>query len=511
MKKRIFSVIFAVLVIIPTCITAFAQTPPAFNKVDATVRVGTDGSLNITEEWDVTFFGSDAQKTFTRSIELPTSKDLKSVEKYDSVENIGVISDSKFYYDPNESSTMKSDSMTSYSGSDNSGSSLKVTRDSKNCNIVFTKTTDENDQHFIISYTVTGAVKKDSGKARICYRLFGSDTGTLNNVTVSVIGESISKQDTGILSLSDLSPEVTDGNVKFTSPMYTSTMTVDMTVGADSFDKGALSSYSKSADAFSAFAKKAKIAVPITVIAVLMIVLSIFKLSGTGRIRKEISASPEAFGAAAELDKNITFPQAAKLLNDVSPASSKNITQRASGIFTLSVIQLISDGVLYVRNNEVTINPAKTKELPDYEKMIAEMFLKYSENKNESLVLTKNALDTFIRDIDIYPDYFYNFVANFIGLIPSGDRKFFKSEENKKIYASCVMIKNDSGKLSNISSVLSMVLSDPDTDARQILPIGLYPQTAESLTYNSQINNDVDLFVSALCAAAAKIDRLFRK
>ena len=171
MKKRFFSVIFAVLLIIPTSITAFAQTPPAFNKVDATVRVGTDGSLYITEEWDVTFFGSDAQKTFTRSIELPTSKDLKSVEKYDSVENISVISDSKFYYDPNESSTMKSDSMTSYSGSDGSGSSLKVTRVSKNCNIVFTKTTDENDHHFIISYTVTGAVKKDSGKARICYRL----------------------------------------------------------------------------------------------------------------------------------------------------------------------------------------------------------------------------------------------------------------------------------------------------------------------------------------------------
>ena len=511
MKKRLLSVLFTVLLIISVCITASAQTPPAFNKVDVTVRVGADGNLNVTEEWDVTFFGSDAQKVFTRSIELPESKNLKSVEKYDSVDNISVISDSNFYYDPNETSTLKADGMTSYSGSDSSGSSLSVNRTSKNCNIVFTKATDENDQHFIVSYVITGAVKKDSGKARICYRLFGSDTGTVNNVTVTVVGDCIKKQDVGILSLSDLSPEVTDSQVKFSTPMYTSTMTIDMTVNADSFDKGALSSYSKSADAFSAFAKKAKIAVPVLAVAVAMIVISVFKLSSAKRIKKEIKNSPESYSSEAKLPDGVTLPQAAKLLTDISPSSSKKLTQRASGIFVLAVIQLIKDGVLYNKNGKITINSSGMKNAAEHEKIIAEMFLKYSENKNENLVLTKNSLDSFIRDIDIYPDYYYSFVSNFIDLIPTGDKKFFKIQANKEIYASCVMIKNDSGTLSNISSVLSMVINDPNSDIRQILPVGLYPQTSESLACPSAVNNETDLFISAICAACAKIDRLFRK
>ena len=73
------------------------------------------------------------------------------------------------------------------------------------------------------------------------------------------------------------------------------------------------------------------------------------------------------------------------------------------------------------------------------------------------------------------------------------------------------MIKNDSGTLSNISSVLSMVINDPNSDIRQILPVGLYPQTSESLACPSAVNNETDLFISAICAACAKIDRLFRK
>ncbi len=511
MKNRFLSFLFTVLLIVSACITASAQTPPAFNKVNVTVRVGTDGNLNVTEEWDVTFFGSDAQKVFTRSIDLPESKDLKSVEKYDSLNSISVISDSKFYYDPNESSTMKADGMTSYSGTDGSGSSLSVTRTNKNCNIVFTKTTDENNQNFIISYVIAGAVKKDSGKARICYRLFGSNTGTVNNVTVSIVGDCIKKQDVGILTLSDLSPEVNDSEVKFTSPMYTSTMTIDMTVNSDSFDKGALSSYSKSADFFSAFAKKAKIAVPVIAVAAAMIVLSIFRLSSAKRVKKEIENSPESYEPEANLPDGITLPQAAKLLTDISPSSAKKLTQRASGIFVLAVIQLIKDGVLFNKDGEIVLNISKMKNLTEHEKMIAEMFLQYSENKNENLVLTKKSLDSFVRNIDIYPDYFYNFTANFLNLIPSADIKFFKKQENKKIYASCVMIRNEAGSLTNIWSVISMVINAPESDVRQILSVGLNPQTPESLACPPQITNDTDLFISAICSATAKIDRLFRK
>lgn len=488
--KKLISLLTAAIFIMLLGFSAFADTPPAYDKVNAKITVNTDGSLSVTEEWDITFFTSNADKVFTRYIDLPDSNELKAVEKYDSVDSINVISDGQAL--------------------DNSTGNLDIKKDNGKCTIKITKNTDDKSVHYVLSYIIKGAVKKDSGKARICYKIFGSDTGTLNNITVSITGGCISKSDTEILSLSDLSPEISDGKAVFTADVVRDTMTVDLRVPSDSFDKGALASYSKTADAFKAFSSKAKTIVPILIAVIIMAVISAFKLAGTSAVRKKIEAAPEDYDAQPEFPQNLTLPEAAKMLIYYSPASSKNLTNNASGIFALGIAQLIKDGFICSDNDGITINGAKIKDLPAHQKMIAEMFIKHAQNVNETLTLNKNALDSILKDAEFYPDYMYSLVSNFIRLMPEYNNKFFKSDENKKTYASLCLIKKDMQKSASIASVFALMCDNPQTDERQILPIGIGSQTQETLTPPSDGFNDKTEFISFVCALTAKIDSQFK-
>ena len=203
MKKVIFPIITALIAAL-LGFSAFADTPPAYDKVNAIINVGKDGRLSVTEEWDITFFTSDSEKTFTRYIDMPESSDLKSVEKYASIDSITVISDGQAIND------------------------FDIKKGEKDCAITINKATEDKSVHYVITYDISGAVKKDGGKARICFRIFGSQTGTLNNVSISVTGDSITKNDTAILSLADLSPELSEGKITFTAPVIRDTMTVDL-------------------------------------------------------------------------------------------------------------------------------------------------------------------------------------------------------------------------------------------------------------------------------------------
>lgn len=489
--KKIISLLTTAILVMMLAFTAFAETPPAYDKVNAKITVNTDGSLSVTEEWDITFFTSDADKVFTRYIDLPDSNELKSVEKYDSIDSINVISDGQAL--------------------DSSSGNPEIKKDNGKCTIKITKNTEEKSLHYVLSYIVKGAVKKDSGKGRICYKIFGSDTGTLNNITITVNGDCISKTDTEILSLSDLSPEITDGKAVFSADVVRDTMTVDLRVPSDSFDKGALASYSKTADAFKAFSSKAKIVVPILAIIIIMAVISAFKLAGTSSVRKKIEAAPENYSAQAEFPQSLTLPEAAKMLTYYSPASSKNLTNNASGIFALGVAQLIRDGFICAENDSITVNGAKIKDMPAHQKMIAEMFIKHAQNVNETLTLNKNALDSILKDAEFFPDYMYSLVSNYIRLMPEYNNKFFKSEENKKLYAALCLIKKDMQKTASIASVFALLCDNPQTDERQILPIGINPQTQETLTPPSDGFNAKTEFISFVCALSAKVDSQFKK
>lgn len=489
--KKLISLLAAAILVMLLGFSAFADTPPAYDKVNAKITVNPDGSLSVTEEWDITFFTSDTDKVFTRYIDMPESNELKSVEKYESIDNINVISDGQAL--------------------DSANGNLDIKKDNGKCAVKITKSTEEKSVHYVLSYIVKGAVKKDSGKARICYKIFGSDTGTLNNITITVNGECISKSDTEILALSDLSPEIGDKKAIFSAEVVRSTMTVDLRVPSESFEKGALASYSKTADAFKAFSSKAKTVVPIIVTVIIMAVISALKLAGTSGVRKKIESSPESYSAQAEFPQETTLPEAAKMLTYYSPASSKNLTNNASGIFALGIAQLIRDGFICADNDSVTINGAKIKEMPSYQKMIAEMFVKHAQNVNETLTLNKTALDSILKDTEFYPDYMYSLVSNYIKLMPEYNNKFFKSDENKKTYASLCLIKKDMQNSASAASVFALLCDNQNTDERQILPIGINAQTSETLTPPSDGFNAKTDFISFVCALTSKIDSLFKK
>ena len=280
--KKFSAIIFTAVILFVSvfCMNASAMGEFAVAGVSFDAVVNADGTVAVTETWDVEY--SETGDGFTRLIDIydgKNSNNMATIEKFESIDDVAVAINGK----PVSASKTGNDSFRTGTSSD--GSSFSIEIDSPSA---------AETKQYVITYTLSGAVKKNGSDAEFAYVFLGEAFEFVsNNVSATVTLPDGTAA--GDISASDASA-LTDGNtVSFAPGRVYDTFRVDVRCPAEVFENGALAKYSAVADGLS---KAWQLFVDISLwvlVAAAAVVIIVFALYGEKIRRRPLEKAAKKF------------------------------------------------------------------------------------------------------------------------------------------------------------------------------------------------------------------------
>lgn len=461
MKRKVFSVILALTVALSALfVVSFARDYSNYEKVDITAKLSKDGTMAVTEKWKITYVGSS--DGFVRPID---AANLPSYQKYDKITDVKVTVDNVAL---TESSTGNVDTYSSGLSSDGNSFNINISSPSQDQ----TKT-------YEISYNVSGVVKKDGKKARVCFLFLGNTfTDTANNIDITVsLPSAVSSSDIifpdgaqeNVLSKDD------NGNVKYKVDTGNKVIGVDFYVPATTFNESSLGSVSSFSDWFSVIWNKyLKIALPICLFVVAAVLIFWLVLGAEKRKRRKLEKEVNKSVSADEntpsvLPEGYTSVEAYKILVPYNRARPKKTTQKVPMLFALAVLECIDSGYVIGANGELQIVNNGTN-APAYLRSALNFLATFADVREGRYLLNDNFYKNVKKECSENYDVIGNYISSFYDLIPDTDNKFFKDEDKRETYKKLYLLKYNAEKVKapkNYTSCVEKVLTgthpyDPD-------------------------------------------------
>ena len=170
--KKIICVLSAVILLLSVySFSSFAAATEIIDNADIEMTVNADGTVDVTEKWTVTYLS--ATDVFYRNIDIySASNGMTLMQKYDEITDVSVKIDD--FAVPPESAGINS-------------FTFEKADDGLSYEIAISCLSAQVTREYVISYTVTGAVKKSGDKAVFAFMVLGDEFAyTSNNVAVTV-------------------------------------------------------------------------------------------------------------------------------------------------------------------------------------------------------------------------------------------------------------------------------------------------------------------------------------
>ena len=452
--KKFAAIIFTVVILIISvfCLNASAMGEFAVASVHFDAVVNADGTVAVTETWDIEY--SETGDGFIRSIDLYNSKNsnnMATIEKFESIDDVAVSINGK----PVSSTKTGNDSFRIGTSSD--GRSFNIEIDSPSA---------AETKEYVVTYTLSGAVKKNGSNAEFAYVFLGESFEFVsNNVSATVtFPDGTTTED---IIVADDTALVDKNAVDFAPGRVYDTFRVDVKCSAEVFDSNSLVRYSAFADGMS---KAWNIFVDICIwgiIGVAGVVVVIFALFGEKLRRHSLEKAAKkqiADGSAADVTAvpdEITPCQAYKMLNPYSRISPRSSTKKVVPLFAMAILECIENGYIVECDDGLMIGTPAGK-VPAYIQSVLNFLKTFSEKKDNRYILDKSFEENIKTECLTAYDNVSNYLATFYSLIPSADGKFFRTQTNKELYKKAYIVKKhiiSSGKKADFALCMNNVLA----------------------------------------------------
>lgn len=494
MKKSI--AVFTIVVILIAsvfCFSVSASSDIIIDSADIEAVVNTDGTVDITEKWNVEY--PTTGEGFTRWIDLydsSNSNELSELEKFDSISNVSVKIDGN----PIEQSQTGVNTFRT-------GNSA----DGKSFNIVINAPSALVTKEYTISYTVNGAVKKIGNDAEFAFVFIGKSFEVVsNNVSVKVYFPEESQS-----SLYDFSTGLINGNcVDYLPGRVYDTFRVNVKCDSDVFEQDSLVKYSAFANGLKVFVNKTLDALYWIFIAVVIILVVILALFSDRFKRKSIEKcikqdySEQEKNEITHLPENLTPCTAYKMLMPYSRISPKSTSKKVPVLFVAAIIECASKGYI-VQQDDTLIVGTPTGDVPEYILSVLNFLKTFSEKKDNRYVINSKFGDNVRNECMSSYDVITNYLGTFYNLIPSFDSKDLRSQENKTLYSKAFILKENIEKNKNkttFSDCMRKAITESDNSDKDVFSLMFVSGSADKVF----ADNENDCISSLAVAISAMYD-----
>lgn len=492
--KKIFAFLSVAVLLIASvfCINTKAAVAEIIDSADITVNLNTDGTVDVTEKWIVSYVSS--ADYFYRDIDIYSSDNTMTLlQKFDSVSDVSV-------------------KINGTEASTSGVNSFAVTADEKSCEIAIYCPSAQVIRQYEISYTLEGALKKTKGNAVFDFMVIGKEFRyTSNNVTVTVnLPESA---DGAKIQL----PEGYEGLIEGKSAVFASsrvydTFAVSVAYDKDIFDDGALVSYSAAKASMAKFGSALLSALPyiIAVIAIIAIILfvllpeKLMRFSAESRIKKRIKAQEE--NEAISLPEGISACEAYKLLVPKSRISPKSTSKKVPALFAMAVLECMEKGYIVPDDDKLIVGTPESG-APAYIMSVLNFLKTFSDKKGNRYVIDKEFADKVSAECMARYDVIANYLASFYELIPGADMKYLR--KNKALYESAFAVKCNASHIKpkpTFAQCMGDVLSGASTADKDIFSFLLSSSSADKVFAKGGRTGE-----AALCEAVGAMYKVYIK
>lgn len=449
MKKIICFFSILILLMSAFSFSGYAAATEIIDKADIEMIVNKDGTVNVTEKWTVTYV--NASDVFYRNIDIYSSSNgMSLLQKYDEITDVAVRIDG--FAVPPESAGINAFTF----GKSSDGLSYEIAVSCPSAQIT---------REYIISYTITGAVKKSGNNAVFAFMLLGDKFAyTSNNITANVI---FPKEATDVSTTVEYDVIIDANWVTFESKRVFDKFSIDVSSDITAFDKSALASYSALAENARVFAGSVTQILPaiIAVVGIVLVILLVLMPDKLVRKSSESNAKKlmkdDAVSSSVRLSDGITACQAYRMLVPVSRINPKASAKKVPVLFAMAVLECIEKGYIVPDKKDFIVGTPKD-DAPAYILSVLNFLKTFCEKKGNSFVLDKHFSDKVKTECMTRYDVIASYLATFSNLIPETGLGFFRKEANKEIYENAYIVKMNSMKIKhkptfgqNIENVLS--------------------------------------------------------
>lgn len=495
MKKVIFSIFLAIVLISSVfCMQGSAQSAEIIDSAVVDVVLNSDGTVNITEKWTVSYIVS--ADNFYRNIDIYSSdSDLTLIQKFDEVKDVSVKIDG-----------VEADESPS---GVNTFSFMK-TADGKSYEININCPSAQTTREYEISYTLTGALKKNSGDAVFSYMLLGNEfLYTSNNVTATVHFPENAEN----IQISEDTNAVAEGNtVKFEAKRVYDTFSIEASADKDAFEKDALASYSSALENMTKVKNAVVSILPyiaciIAVIAIILFVLIPDRLIRFPLERKSMKLM-NADSESAVLPEGMTACEAYKILMPESRIRPKTTAKKVPVLFAMAVLECIENGYI-VPDDDKLIVGTPNKNVPAYIMSVLNFIKTFSDKKGDRYIIDADFAEKVTAECMGRYDVMTNYLATFYSLIPEANFRFFRNNLNKERYENAYVVKVKASGIKHkpaFAQCLTAVLSGRKTGEAEIFAMLL-----SSASGNKMFEKDGNKGEKAICEALNVMYNVFVK
>ncbi len=469
--KKIAVSLFLVLTLAVSvfCIGASAASSEFIDSADITATVNEDGTVTVTEKWQVTYIG--ASDYFYRNIDIYSADNgMTLIQKYGEVKDVSVMIDGK-------SAPEAEGINTFFFAKAENGKSYVI---SINCPSAQTT------REYQITYTLTDALKKDGKDAVFAYMVIGKEfLYTSNNVQVTVrLPETVKDED---IRIYDSTHETaTNGTVVFekVNRVY-DTYGISVACDKDCFDSGALIRYSAAAAGLSKAGSFVVKALPYVIAVILAVVIVLFVLMPARLVRIPREKNVKKLMKNAKEDTVYTLPEGItacegyKMLSPVSRTAPKASAKKVPALFAMAVLECMENGYIIPDGDKLIVG-TPSQNVPAYIMSVLNFLKTFAEDKNDRYVIDDKFAAKVEAECMARYDVMANYLATFYSLIRGADASFFRKNENKECYESVYALKVKASQVKhkpNFAQCMGSVLSGSKTSDAEIFSM-LYSSTA---------------------------------
>ena len=497
MKSKVLVAVLAIAVMLAAFSVSSSAAAHAVNSADITAKLNADGSVNVTEVWDVSYFS--AEPGFERRID---AEGLNALEKYTGLADFSVTIDG----------------VPAAEGGDGKGTfSVAYENGAPYYAVEINYPAESQKVEYTIGYKINGAVKSGKAdgatRAMFGFAFIGDSMGTVNNVTVTVDLPSATSPEDIVIPTEAQSylREVRTGEAVFSSVdpsgtgMVSGRFPAALYAPVSGFDEEALPRYSAAADKFVKIrnillkAVLPAVCALAVIFAVIYLVLIMYKRKIRAIYRRTKRELDVKTGEPAAIPATLTPVEAYRYMTPYPRSSPKKMTRKLPYLFGLAVLECIDAGYVTAGKGVLKIDSVP-ENAPEYQKSVIDFLLHFADKSTSEAVIDSVFLDAVKRECDLNYDLIVNYMTAFWKLTPGLPKGFLKDANNAAAFvdANKTRIFAERGsKLKSYSDAANAVLGGAGVRSAEVFSV-MYNAAGASKFFAASGDDSVSALSNAL-------------
>ncbi|MCR5783460.1 MAG: DUF2207 domain-containing protein [Clostridia bacterium] len=497
MKSKVLIALLAFTVLLAVFNVSSFAAAHSVDSADISAKLNSDGSVNVTEVWNVTYFS--VEPGFERRID---AEELNALEKYTDLTDFSV----------------SVDGVPAAENSSGAGTfSVVYEEGSPYYAVVIDNPAESKSVEYTVSYKINGAVKKGKAdgaeKAMFGFAFIGESMGTVNNVTVSIdLPSDVAAED--IVIPDDARNHLRDvktGNVIFSSAdssgqeMLSGKLAVALYAPISDFDGDALPRYSASADSIKRIGSILRkyvlppVCAVIFVFGVIYLILFMYKRKISAvykRTKRDLDVKTDD---PVNIPASLTPVEAYRYMTPYPRRTPKKMTRKLPYLFGLAILECIDAGYITAGKGALKIDFIPDG-APEYQKSVLGFLRHFTDKSTSESVINSVFLDAVKSECNLNYDYMVNYMTAFYKLTPDMPKGFLKDANNAAVFVDsnkARIFAERGSKLKSYSDAVNAVLGGTSVRSAEVFSV-MYNAAGMSKFFAASGDDSVSALSNAL-------------